>query len=120
MILYCKETSTLPNIVPKQACNGMICRLGTGVCLLDKHICDSKVDCLNAEDEIYCPRSSTPSPTVATIVTIQAPTTLTTRSITLSPAFEVCSSQEFTCSRYTIYHSLNNSRAYNNFVFTRY
>ena len=53
------ETSTaLPKLVPKQECSGMICRLGTGICLDQYSICDDKVDCLNAEDEVDC-RGST-------------------------------------------------------------
>ena len=97
------ETSTLPNVVPKQVCNGMICRLGTGVCLDQNSICDQKVDCLNAEDEVDCPRTTTlPSQsTVSTTITTQAPTTLTT-PMPPSVGSEVCSSQEFTCSRYVI------------------
>ena len=52
------ETSTLPKVIPKQGCSGMVCRLGSGVCLDKDSIFYDKVDCLNAEDEVGCPRPS--------------------------------------------------------------
>ena len=58
ILIYLLETSKLPQIVPKQGCSGMICRLGTGICLDQNSICDDKVDCLNAEDEVGCPRTA--------------------------------------------------------------
>ena len=59
-IIFLETYSSKPaNEVPKQVCDGMICRLGTGVCLDKNRICDKKVDCLDAEDEVDCPNTTT-------------------------------------------------------------
>ena len=52
----------------------MICRLGMGVCLTQKHICDDIADCLYAEDERNCP--SRPAPTVAATTTTTTTTAM--------------------------------------------
>ena len=83
--------------IPKQECRGMVCRRGTGTCLLPDFVCDGTVDCLNAEDESDCePNSGTPNTT--SHFTSQ-PTTITTTTTTTLPAPLICLKNQFTCSR---------------------
>ncbi|KAB7504845.1 Serine protease nudel, partial [Armadillidium nasatum] len=48
------NSSSLPELVPQIVCNGLNCEYTNGTCLPSSRICDQKVDCLNAEDEISC------------------------------------------------------------------
>lgn len=68
----------------------MICRRGAGACLSQSLICDGIVDCLNAEDELNCEDVTTVTPT-----TTVTSTTLPTRNI--------CTKEQFTCSRCVLF-----------------
>ncbi|XP_050696401.1 serine protease nudel-like isoform X2 [Eriocheir sinensis] len=41
-------------VTVKQVCGGVTCRLTGGTCLPIEKVCDGKVDCLEAEDEMNC------------------------------------------------------------------
>ncbi|XP_071525421.1 uncharacterized protein [Panulirus ornatus] len=63
-----RNPSFLPKEGPHTACDGIVCYLSVGSCLPRESLCDRKVDCLGAEDEINCPEFYNSVPTTAALV----------------------------------------------------
>ncbi|XP_066985715.1 serine protease nudel [Macrobrachium rosenbergii] len=88
-----KNAANLPptNKGPRRSCKGAECRHSLGTCLTLDRVCDGKVDCLQAQDEIGCHdsliltnKSSTPATSSSASTTATSSTASANRTTTTS------------------------------------